>query len=150
MTAPDIDRESFLLETHKDIARIDQDSKRTHGRHVRARFRGKTHAKLFSDRKCGGRYSSLLAAIAWRDQLEKKLGKQRSDRHVVTVSNTQTGVVGVRLNERLNRYEVSWVTPMGTQGKTSVSIARHGREKAFEIACAIRRAKEEERHNAVK
>lgn len=142
-------QKNFLIEKHKDIARIDQEGKRTHGWYVRVRYEGKTHSKFFSDRKCGGRYSSLLSAISWRDQLEDKLGKQRSDKHIVTVSNTGTGVVGVRFNERLNRYEVSWVTGLGKQGKTSVSIAKHGKQKAFEIACHIRNTKEEERHSAL-
>ena len=135
----------ILLEKHKDIARIDQETKRTHGWYVRVRYFGKTHSKFFSDGKCGGRYSSLLSALAWRDQIEKKLGKQRTDRHIVTVSNTKTGVVGVRLNDDMNRYEVSWVTPLGKQGKTSVSIKKHGREKAFSRACEIRQIKEQER-----
>ncbi len=139
------DKKKILLEKHKDIARIDQEEKRTHGWYVRVRFYGKTHSKFFSDRKCGGRYSSLLAALAWRDKTEAKIGKIRTDKHVVTVSNTKTGVVGVRLNEKLNRYEVSWVTPAGKQGKTSVSIAKHGKKKAFERACAIRKKKEMER-----
>lgn len=134
-----------MLEKHKDVARIDQDSKRTHGWYVRVRFMGKTHSKFFSDGKYGGRYSSLLAALAWRDQTEISLGKVRTDRHIVTVSNTQSGVVGVRLNEKLNRYEVSWVNPEGRQGKTSVSIRKHGKEKAFELACQIRQQKEAER-----
>ena len=135
----------ILLEKHKDVARIDQAEKRTHGWYVRVRFHGKTHSKFFSDGKCGGRYSSLLAALAWRDATEKKLGKVRTDKHIVTVSNTSTGVVGVRLNAKLNRYEVSWVNAIGKQGKTSVSIAKHGKDKAFEKACDIRRAKESER-----
>jgi hypothetical protein len=135
----------LLLEKHKDIARIDQEEKRTHGWYVRVRYFGKTHSKFFSDGKCGGRYSSLLSALAWRDGVESRLGKKRTDKHIVTVSNTRTGVVGVRLNESLNRYEVSWVDRVGKQGKTSVSILRHGKEKAFEIACAIRRFKEAER-----
>lgn len=135
----------ILLEKHKDIARIDQETKRTHGWYVRVRYFGKTHSKFFSDGKCGGRYSSLLSALAWRDQIEKKLGKQRTDRHIVTVSNTKTGVVGVRLNDEMNRYEVSWVTPLGKQGKTSVSIKKHGKEKAFSKACEIRQVKEQER-----
>ena len=135
----------ILLEKHKDIARIDQETKRTHGWYVRVRYFGKTHSKFFSDGKCGGRYSSLLSALAWRDKIEKKLGKQRTDRHIVTVSNTSTGVVGVRLNDNMNRYEVSWVTPLGKQGKTSVSIKKHGKEKAFSRACEIRRMKEQER-----
>lgn len=61
---------------------------------------------------------------------------------MVTVSNSGTGVVGVRLNEKLNRYEVSWVGPLGKQGKTSVSIAKYGKKVAFARACAIRQDKE--------
>ncbi|MEN8134769.1 MAG: AP2/ERF family transcription factor [Thermodesulfobacteriota bacterium] len=132
----------ILLEKHKDVARIDQESKRTHGWYVRVRFLGTTHSKFFSDKKNGGRYSSLLAALAWRDKKEKELGKQRTDRHIVTVSNTASGVVGVRLNDKLGRYEVSWVNRDGKQGKTSVSIAKHGKKKAFERACEIRKQKE--------
>lgn len=134
-----------ILEKHKDVARIDQEDKRTHGWYVRVRFMGKTHSKFFSDGKYGGRYSSLLAALAWRDETEAKIGKIRTDKHIVTVSNTKTGVVGVRLNEKLNRYEVSWVNDIGKQGKTSVSIRKHGKNKAFELACQIRKEKEAER-----
>ncbi|WP_041278025.1 AP2/ERF family transcription factor [Desulfotalea psychrophila] len=138
-------KQKVLLEKHKDVARIDQESKRTHGWYVRVRFLGKTHSKFFSDRKCGGRASSLLLAIAWRDQTEKKLGKVRTNKHMVTVSNSSTGVVGVRLNDKLGRYEVSWVTSSGKQGKTSVSIAKHGKKEAFARACAIRQEKEKSR-----
>lgn len=138
-------KQRFFKEKHKDIARIDQEKKRTHGWYVRVRFQGKTYSKFFSDRKCGGRNSSLLSAVSWRDSTEKKLGKVRSNKNIVTVSNSGTGVVGVRLNERLNRYEVSWVSSLGKQGRTSVSIARHGEKQAFEKACSIRRQKEQER-----
>ena len=132
----------ILLEKHKDIARIDQEGKRTHGWYVRVRYMGRTHSKFFSDRKCGGRYSSLLSALAWRDKTEADLGKVRTDKQIVTVSNSKTGVVGVRLNEKLNRYEVSWVTATGKQGKTSVSIRKHGKGKAFALACKVRKARE--------
>ncbi len=138
-------QQQFMREKHKDIARIDQESKRTHGWYVRVRFQGKTHSKFFSDKKCGGRYSSLLSGVAWRDSTEKKLGKIRTDKHLVTVSNSGTGVVGVRLNEKFNRYEVSWVTTQGKQGKTSVSVRKHGKEGAFIKACAIRQKKERTR-----
>jgi hypothetical protein len=132
-------------EKHKDIARLDQASKRTYGWYVRVQFNGKIHAKLFSDLKHGGRAASLLAAIAWRDSTEKEIGKPRTDRNIVTRSNTNAGVVGVRFNEKLNRYEVSWVTLRGKQGKTTVSILRHGKEKAFKIACERRKEKDAER-----
>ena len=129
----------------KDIARIDQESKRTHGWYVRVRYLGKVHSKFFSDKKNGGKESALLAAISWRNDTEKTIGKIRTDRHVVTVSNTPSGVVGVRLNEKLGRYEVSWVNLDGRQGKTSVSVKKHGKKKAFERACEIRKQKEAER-----
>ena len=43
--------DKILLEKHKDIARIDQDIKRTHGWYVRVRYLGKTYSKVFSDRR---------------------------------------------------------------------------------------------------
>jgi hypothetical protein len=130
---------------HKDIARIDQVSKKTHGWYVRVRYLGKTNSKFFSDKKCGGRSSALLAAIAWRNDTEKRLGKPRTDRNIVTISNTKSGVVGVRLNEKLGRYEVSWVDKAGKQGKTSVSVKKYGKAAAFKRACEIRAQKEAER-----
>ena len=133
------------ISKQKDIARIDQESKRTHGWYVRLRYLGKVHSKFFSDKKNGDKESALLAAISWRNDTEKTIGKIRTDRHVVTVSNTKSGVVGVRLNEKLGRYEVSWVNLDGRQGKTSVSVKMHGKKKAFERACEIRKQKEAER-----
>lgn len=131
---------------HKDIARIDQESKRSHGWYVRVRFQGKIHSKFFSDKKNGGKESALLGAIAWRDQTRTRIGKPQTDRHVVTKSSTGTGVVGVRLDEkRGNCYFVSWVTVDGKAGKTSVSIRKHGKAAAFKLACQIRIKKEAER-----
>lgn len=134
-----------LLEKHKDIARIDQESKRTHGWYVRVRFRGVTKSKFFSDKKWGGRHSSLLAVISWRDETETAWGKPRTDRNMVMVTRVSTGVVGVRLNDKLHRYEVSWMRKDGKQGKTTVSILKHGKKKAFARACQIRAEKERER-----
>ncbi len=133
---------------HKDISRIDQESKHTHGWYVRVRHNQKTTSKFFSDRKNGGQKSALRAAIAWRNATEKKLGKVRTDKKIRTVSNTNTGVVGVRLNEKYNRYEVSYVNPTGKPNRTSVSIRKHGKGKAFKIACDIRKKKEKERLSA--
>ncbi|MCK4837312.1 MAG: AP2 domain-containing protein [Desulfobulbaceae bacterium] len=130
---------------HKDIARIDQESKRSHGWYVRVRFQGKIHSKFFSDKKNGGRNSALLGAITWRDKTREKIGKPQTDRHIVTQSSTGTGIVGVRLDEKINCYFVSWVTVAGKPGKTSVSIKRHGKAKAFKRACQIRQQKEDER-----
>ena len=138
-------KDKRLIKKHKDIARIDQASKQTYGWYVRVRFNGETHSKFFSDIKHGGRASSLLVAIAWRDQIEISLGKLRTDKRIAMTTKTKSGVVGVRLNEKLNRYEVSWVDKNGKPGKTTVSILKHGEKKAFQIACEKRLQKETER-----
>ena len=135
---------------HKDIARIDQESKRTHGWYVRVSFQGTTHSKFFSDKKNGGKNSALLAAVTWRDNTRDKIGKPQSDRHMVTVARNSTGIVGVYLNEKLNRYDVSWVTPDGRQGKTSISIKKHGKAAALKLAIQKREEKNNERLTAEK
>ena len=130
------DTGAILSEKHKYIARIDQDIKKTHGWYVRVRFLDKTYSKLFSDGKYSGTKFSLHAAISWRDNLEKILGKKPEP-----PINSGTGVVGVRLNEKLNRYEVGWTTEQGKRIRTSVSIDKHGKKKAFFKACSIREEK---------
>lgn len=77
--------------------------------------------------------------------MESHIGKPRTDRTIVSVSNTKTGVVGVTLNEALNRYGVSWIEPDGKQGKTTVSINKYGKVDAFVRACNIREEKEAKR-----
>lgn len=64
---------------------------------------------------------------------------------MVAVSSSGTGVVGGRLNENLNSYEVRWVNKLGKQRKISVSIKKHGKKNAFSRACLIRQEKELER-----
>jgi hypothetical protein len=130
---------------YKDITRIDQPSKLTHGWYVRVCFKGKTHSKLFSDKMNGGKDAALKMSIIWRDKTRAKIGKPLSDRHIVTVSNTPTGIVGVRLNEKLQRYEVSWVRPDGSQNKTSVSIKKHGKKTALKLAIQKREEEENKR-----
>ena len=134
-----------MIKKHKDISRMDQESKRSHGWYVRVRFNGDMQTKLFSDKKSGGRQAALDAAISWRNDTEKNLGKVRSDKNVVTVNRSKTGVPGVHISKKLNCYIVSWVTPDGRQGKTSVSIGKYGKETAFTRACSIRHQKEQER-----
>ena len=133
------------FKTHKGISRIDQEIKRTHGWFVRVSFRGKIHSKFFSDKKSGGKNLSHLLAIEWRNKTEKKLGIIRTNKHMVTLSSSRTGVVGVRLNVKKNHYHVTCVNDQGKQFKTSVSIAKYGKKEAFLKACAIRREKENAR-----
>ena len=98
-------------------------------------------------RKYAGKRRALELAIEWRNTTEKSLGKVRTDKMVVAGarSTNSTGVVGVRFNEECNRSEVGWVTPEGKQGKTSISIRKHGKEVAFIKASTLRYEKEHER-----
>ena len=133
---------------HKDIARLDQEAKRTYGWYVRISFRGKMHSKFFPDKLNGGKDSSLLAAISWRDDTRAKIGKPQTDRHIVSVTSNPTGIIGVTLSNKLNRYEVSWVRPDGRQGRTSVGIKKHGKAAALKLAIQRREEEEQKRLNA--
>ena len=130
---------------HKSIKRHDQESKRTHGWYVRVNYCGGIHSKFFSDKKNGGREASLEAAIDWRNHIESRIGKPRTDKKVNRFSRTKTRVTGVFFDEHRNHYHIRWAKPDGKQGGTSVSIRKYGKKAAFEKACKIRAEKEAER-----
>lgn len=139
-----MEKDSIISSNPRHISRIDQEGKKTHGWYVRIFHKAKAHLKFFSDLSLGGRAASLTAALDWRDKKENELGRPRTDRYVVTKARTNTGIVGVSLN-RHNRYEVTWVTPAGKQGKTSYSATKHGQAKALAMAMEKRAQKEAER-----
>ncbi len=132
---------------YKSITRIDHPAKRTFGYFVRVTWKKQTRSKFFSDRKCGGRLAALHCAIEWRDATEEQLGKPRSERVVIGSARNSTGVVGVRrmVKEGSEVFEVTWRKPGNRVGRTSFSIAKHGEERAFELAARERRRREEER-----
>lgn len=132
---------------HKSITRIDHPAKRTFGYFVRVTWKKQTRSKFFSDRKCGSRLAALHSAIQWRDATEQELGKPRSERVVIGSARNSTGVVGVRrmVKEGSEVFEVTWRKPGNRVGRTSFSIAKHGEERAFELAARERRRREEER-----
>lgn len=155
------DVESFMAKSgHKDISRIDQPQKRTHGWYVRVRFGGQTRSKFFSDEASGGRDEALGRAVEYRNRTEAELGKPRTDQVVVAASQrSNTGVIGVQ--RRVKKYtgkngevltsevfEVTWQAGRELKGKTSVSIAKYGEAEAFRRACAIRRKKEQQMYGS--
>lgn len=141
---------------YKSISRIDTPDKRTHGWYVRVYFNRTMHSKFFSDSIYGGADESLQEAINYRNEIERKIGKPRTDRHVVTASpRNQSGVIGVQRKTKRSRgrngkisecdvFEVTWNPEPNVIRRTSVSIDRYGEEEAFRRACAIRRKKEQE------
>ena len=140
---------------NKGISRIDSGS--THGWFVRGYKNGKTHSKLFSDRKCGGKGKAQNLARQYRDELYERLeaipNKPRGRRIVYRDSRNTTGVLGVcRTSKRGTNgnvndcYSVSWRPEPGVQKCTSFSIRKHGEKKAFELAVAHRRKMMREIH----
>lgn len=145
---------------HKDISRIDQELKHTHGWYVRVRFGGNTRSKFFSDDTNGGRDIALDKAVQFRNKTEQEMGKPRTDQVVVISSHrSNTGVIGVQ--RRTKKYvgktgdtfvnevfEVTWQAGREIKGKTSVSINKYGEAEAFRRACAIRRKKEQQMYGS--
>ncbi|MDQ3803157.1 MAG: AP2 domain-containing protein [Acidobacteriota bacterium] len=139
---------------HKGISRIDSPQKKTHGWYVRVRFNKQARARFIPDRAHGGKEAALVKAIECRDEMERELGRPRTDHQVVGSSpRNARGVAGVRRAVRKYRgkggtvylnevYEVTWNAGRERRGRTSVSIRKHGERRAFRMACAIRREKE--------
>ena len=133
---------------HKNVTRVDQPSKNTHGYNVRIQWKGQLYTKFFSDNVCGDRLAALHDAIEWRDMTEKTIGKPHTTRQVVGLSaRNKTGVIGVRRRKRGNTevYEATWITDEGKVGRTTYSIARHGDRKAFKLAVKARMEHESKR-----
>lgn len=125
---------------HKGITRIDHPAKRTFGYFVRVTWNKQRRSKFFSDSVYGDRLAALGAALEWRNEIEKELGKPRTERQVIGVSRTSTGIVGVRRTVKDGRevYEATWRDGNRIK-RTSYSIAKHGERRALALA---RRARE--------
>lgn len=113
------------------------------------------YSKLFSDARYGDADEGLKEAVRYRDELEQKLGKPRSERTVVQLSpRNQSGAIGVRRRRKSSGkkgpeggydvYEITWSPGPGKMKRTSVSIEKYGEKEAFRRACEIRKQKEQE------
>ena len=131
------------LQKHKNIVRMDNGS--THGWYVRINSMRKQYSKMFTDPKNGGVASALLSAIAWRDRKKISLGLPITELQFSLVANNNTGVRGVRWDEKGQRFEVNWVYADGRPGHTTCSATKHGKDNAFKMACDIRNKKESAR-----
>jgi hypothetical protein len=144
---------------HKSISRIDVPGKKMHGWYVRVWFKGKMHSKFFNEKFFASSEEALEAAIEYRNEVEEKIGKPRTDRVVVTNSpRNQTGVVGVTRTRKQTGayvpytdkpiysdvYEVTWQPEPNVVHRTTISIAKYGEEEAFRRAVELRREKERE------
>ena len=146
---------------HKGISRIDQDSRNTYGWYVRVMFDGKQVAKFFSDKMYGGKKKALDAAVQYRDEAERKLGRPRTDRQVISrQARNKSGIVGVQRRTKtvktesgdrvVNKYYVvTWNPEPGRVQTIFVPVDKYGEKGALLKACSIRREKEKQMYGSV-
>jgi hypothetical protein len=146
---------------HKGISRIDQPSRNTFGWYVRVMFNGKQVSKFFSDKLHGSRKQALDAAVEYRDQAEKKLGRPRTDRQVIArQTRNSSGIVGVQRRTKVMRtkdgervvskyYVVTWNPEPGRVKTIFVPVDKYGERGALLKACSIRREKEKQIYGSV-
>jgi len=146
---------------YKGISRIDQESRNTFGWYVRVMFNGKQVSKFFSDKVHGSRKKALDAAVKYRDEAEKKLGRPRTDRQVIArQTRNSSGIVGVQLRTKTQRtkdgernvnkyYVVTWNPEPGRVKTIFVPVEKYGERGALLKACSIRREKEKQMYGTV-
>ena len=72
----------------------------TNGWYVRVFFNNKQHAKFFSDKAYGGRGPALNKAQAWRNKIEKEIGKPRTNERVIVGRDHPTSVNLTKCKDR--------------------------------------------------
>jgi hypothetical protein len=131
----------------KNITRVRDEKKHLDGYYVRIQWKKQSYSKFFSLVEYNTEETALNRAIEWRDETEALIGKPRTERQVLGVTKkSNTGVKGIcRMlkqhykNGKPCGEKKPWliVTALDANGKivrTGVSIAKHGEQKALEIA----------------
>jgi hypothetical protein len=108
------------------------DYPKAHGYFVRVTWKGVQRAKLFSDGVYGDRFAALAAALDWRDQMTKELGKPPPGQAL----RPDIGIHRVTKDGR-DVFEATWLVN-GKQGRTSFSVRKHGVKQARALALAAR------------
>lgn len=141
---------------YKSISRID--SKKAKGWYVRVKFNRQNHTKFFSDGVHGEKSVALEAAIQWRNEKERELGKPRTDRIVIaSFPGNNTGYSGVLRTKKwtgardkngnplpkyTDVYAVTWSPEPGVARRTSFSVSKYGEEGARNQAIELRKRME--------
>ena len=122
--------------------------------YVRIYFEGAYVRKTFSDGVYGGKENAFREALQWRDDMERRMGKPRTERSVRKKTVVDDSDIGIhrRIANHIKRgrvyyrdiYEVTWTPEPGKVSRTTVSVTKYGEEEALRMARAIRRAKERE------
>jgi hypothetical protein len=133
----------------RNIRRIDDETRRTHGWLTQVQRNNQITTKMFSDGVYGDKHKSMQAALAYRDQV---LAEARPIEHQLWIRsvlrrNNSSGIPGVArydkiANPRTGRREIFWlafwVDENGVNRKRKFSIFRYGEDKAKQLAVAER------------
>jgi hypothetical protein len=114
----------------KSISRLDRPEERLVGWNVRVTYKYRRYCRFFPDAKYGGKKKALAEAIHWRDDIEVKIGKPRSERLVQPHRN------GIRIVSKdcFPKVMVYWNSEPGKTVRRFFSITKYGRRKAMELA----------------
>jgi hypothetical protein len=120
---------------YKNLTRIETSPKHRPGYLVRVTWAKKTYTKYFADTAYGDRLGSLAAAVEWRDQIEREVGKPRTNRPAIGVAYSNTGIVGISRTIKAGKpiFQVTWYEN-GKQRRRVFSIDLMGEQKALRAA----------------
>jgi hypothetical protein len=126
---------------NRSISRIDSEKSKTFGWYVRVRWDGRQRVKFVPDARYEGREAAKAAAISFRDEAERELGKPQTDRLVVAKKRAgASGIVGV---QRQDHYFVVTSQPEPGRVRRRFVRIKPGRERsALNEACRLRRQAE--------
>ncbi|MEM9364806.1 MAG: AP2/ERF family transcription factor [Planctomycetota bacterium] len=131
----------------RNITRIDRQT--SGGYLVRITRKGKLHSEFFKDSDCGGKRKALVAARSHRDKMEQKLASYSPKQLSKKVrANNSSGTPGVRYVEDTDPrwpsqptygyYVAQWSPKKGVRRTKRFSVAKYGKEKAFQLAVRAR------------
>lgn len=120
---------------YKNLTRIETSPKHRPGYLVRVTWARKTYTKYFADAAYGDRLGSLAAAVEWRDQVEREVGKPRTNRPAIGVAYSNTGIVGISRTIKAGKpiFQVTWYED-GRQRRRVFNIELMGEQKALKAA----------------
>ncbi|WP_301101363.1 AP2/ERF family transcription factor [Propionivibrio sp.] len=131
------------MKHHRNIRRIDNDTRRTHAWLVQVQRRGNVIIKMFSDNILGGKQKALSAALEYRDELI--LAAPAAERNLwhrtIVRRNNTSGIPGVGLYKRTNgseRWRAEWIDENGIRKSRTFSVSIYGKRKAKQLAIAER------------
>lgn len=134
----------------RNIRRMDDASRGTHGWMVQVQRQKRITMKMFSDGLWGGKSKALVAARAWRDQQTEPLDEYAHElwQRNILRRNNRSGLVGVARYERRpqpnGRIEgqafwlASWTDENGASRKRKFSVKRWGERGARQQAIETR------------